>query len=83
VDAKRYLCAVQAGYWEALSPASKRSLELQGGAFSPDEAHRFIERPYGRDAAQLRRWDDRAKTPGKTTPRLQHFARIMERCALR
>ena len=33
VDAKRYLCAVDAGYWDSLSAASKHSLELQGGRF--------------------------------------------------
>ena len=27
VNAKRYLCAARPGYWETLSPASKRSLE--------------------------------------------------------
>jgi phosphonate degradation associated HDIG domain protein len=82
VDAKRYLCAVQPGYWDALSPGSKRSLELQGGVLPPEAARRFIEQPYGRDAARLRAWDDRAKVPGKATPGLDYFARIMERCAL-
>src|SRR5471032_2143591 len=38
VPAKRYLCAIDKTYWQDLSPASKRSLELQGGAFTPDEA---------------------------------------------
>lgn len=27
VDAKRYLCTMEHGYWEALSPASKHSLD--------------------------------------------------------
>ena len=42
VDAKRYLCATRAGYYEALSVDSKRSLALQGGVFTPAEAAAFI-----------------------------------------
>ena len=41
VDAKRYLCAVDRDYWAGLSEDSKRSLELQGGIFSADEAAQF------------------------------------------
>ena len=35
VDAKRYLCRANDGYWAKLSDDSKRSLELQGGVFEP------------------------------------------------
>jgi phosphonate degradation associated HDIG domain protein len=70
VEAKRYLCAVEHGYWEALSFASKRSLELQGGAYSPEEAREFIYLPYATDAVRLRRWDDFAKIKNKPTPDL-------------
>src|SRR5262249_35285466 len=41
VAAKRYLCAVEPGYLSALSAASQRSLELQGGPFSPKAAREF------------------------------------------
>jgi [1-hydroxy-2-(trimethylamino)ethyl]phosphonate dioxygenase len=61
VAAKRYLCVAEPGYFEALSPASKLSLELQGGPFAPDEAAAFIARPYAEDAVRLRRWDDWGK----------------------
>jgi predicted HD phosphohydrolase len=77
VEAKRYLCATDAAYWEALSPASQRSLTLQGGIYSPDAAAAFIQQPYAADAARLRRWDDRAKVPQQPTPDLQHFAPIL------
>jgi len=77
VDAKRYLCAVEPGYWEALSPASKRSLELQGGIYSPAEAQSFMDQDFAEDAVNLRRWDDQAKTPGLPTPPLAHFATAM------
>ena len=83
VDAKRYLCRADPMYHDTLSPASKLSLELQGGEFDADEARRFIVQPYGRDAVRLRTWDDRAKTPGKPTPDLVHYTKIMTRCARR
>lgn len=83
VDAKRYLCRVNATYFAALTPASKASLELQGGLFGVEEAKRFILKPYGRDAARLRTWDDRAKVPGKPTPELVHFRPVLLRCARR
>lgn len=82
VDAKRYLCAVEPGYWNDLSAASKRSLELQGGVFSPDEANAFMLQPYAGDAVRLRRWDDLAKTKGRVTPELAHFSPYLRQCAL-
>ena len=80
VDAKRYLCAVGNTYWDGLSPASKHSLELQGGIFSEAEAQAFIARPHASDAALLRRWDDQAKTAGLQTPPLARYARLLESC---
>ena len=68
VDAKRYLCRVDAGYWDSLSPASKHSLELQGGKFDTIAADRFLSRPFAWDAIRLRRWDDLAKVAGRATP---------------
>ena len=61
VAAKRYLCATEPGYFEALSPASQLSLELQGGPFGATEAAAFAARPFAREAVQLRRWDDWGK----------------------
>ena len=58
VAAKRYLCLREAGYVDALSPASQRSLELQGGPFNAEEAAAFERRPYWREAVALRRLDD-------------------------
>ena len=78
VDAKRYLCAIEPAYYATLSPASQRSLGLQGGAFSPEEAARFIGRPYSRDAVALRRWDDQAKDPAAVTPGWDRFRRLLE-----
>jgi|SRR5579863_2777465 len=78
VDAKRYLTATDAGYFATLSFGSVRSLELQGGPFTPEMAEGFIGRPHATDAVRLRRWDEGAKVPGKVTPDLAHFRRYIE-----
>src|SRR5579864_1597859 len=38
VPAKRYICAIEPSYWNALSTASRRTLQWQGGVMSPGEA---------------------------------------------
>ncbi|MGZ3399472.1 MAG: HD domain-containing protein [Caulobacteraceae bacterium] len=63
VAAKRWLCLKEPGYVEALSPASKRTLDLQGGVFDPGEAQAFERLPHWREAVALRRWDDLGKRP--------------------
>ena len=78
VDAKRYLCAVDAGYWEALSPASKHSLELQGGRYDEEQVRSFEALTFYSEAVRLRRYDDLAKVPGHITPPLAHYATLME-----
>jgi phosphonate degradation associated HDIG domain protein len=78
VDAKRYLCGSVPSYWASLSPASKRSLELQGGAYSVAELDAFIAQPFAEEAVRLRRYDDLAKIPNATTPALAHFHKKLE-----
>lgn len=78
VPAKRYLCWGEPGYLASLSPASQRSLELQGGTFSEKEAAAFIAQPHARAAVALRRWDDRAKSPTRSTPGWGHFLGALE-----
>lgn len=82
VNAKRYLCAVDQDYWASLSPASKTSLELQGGIYAPAEAETFISQPFAQDAVELRRWDDLAKDPQCKTPGLDHFTTVLESCLI-
>jgi phosphonate degradation associated HDIG domain protein len=82
VDAKRALCAFEPGYHETLSPDSRRSLELQGGIFSPGEAEAFAARPFAREAMRLRRWDDAAKVAAAPTPTLDYYLGIAERCVV-
>ena len=78
VNAKRYLTATDPEYFATLSAASTRSLQLQGGPFSPELAAGFIGLPYAREAVLLRRWDEDAKVPGKPTPDLAHFRPYLE-----
>ncbi len=79
VDAKRYLCQAEEGYFQRLSDESIRSLAVQGGPFNAAEADSFLARPYAADAIALRRWDEAAKDPDKKTPALQAFAPMIER----
>lgn len=80
VEAKRYLCAVDANYLASLSPNSQLSLILQGGAFSTEEATKFIAKPHAKDALKLRIWDDQAKVADLVTPSLNSFVPIIESC---
>lgn len=80
VDAKRYLCAVEPGYFEMLSQASVWSLQLQGGRFDAEGAARFIQAPHAAEAVRVRRWDEAAKVPELKTPDLQHYRRHLEAC---
>ena len=82
VEAKRYLCATDSTYWEALSPASKHSLVLQGGVHSPEQVSAFKALAFSEQAARLRRYDDLAKVPGAKTPGLDHYEQLMRAVAL-
>ncbi len=82
VNAKRYLCATRPEYYAALSEDSKRSLVLQGGVFSAEQAQAFLQEPGASDAVRLRVWDDTAKQAGLATPDLDHYLQYASRCAL-
>jgi phosphonate degradation associated HDIG domain protein len=77
VAAKRWLCAVEPGYFALLSQASVTSLGLQGGPFSAAEAAQFAALPFADDAIRLRRWDEAAKLTGRTTPPLDHYRALL------
>ena len=80
VDAKRYLCAIEPNYYEILSPASRHTLEKQGGSMSPEQQATFEAEPHHLNATQLRRWED---GPGKAgdqqVPPLSHYRSLLER----
>ncbi|MGH3152865.1 MAG: HD domain-containing protein [Streptosporangiaceae bacterium] len=77
VPAKRYLCAVETGYFGLLSEESVRTLARQGGPMTPAEAAAFEALPHAGDAASVRRWDDEAKDPAVTPPGFAHFAPLL------
>ena len=79
VAAKRYLCSVDAEYLRGLSPASAKSLRLQGGVFTRDEAAGFLRLPFGEDAVRLRRWDDAGKVVGLRVPGLSAYPGLLVR----
>ena len=62
----------------SLDAGPKRSLVLQGGIYSDEEAAAFIARPYAADAVNVRLWDDLAKVSGAPTPPLAHFITLLE-----
>ncbi|MGF1628101.1 MAG: phosphonate degradation HD-domain oxygenase [Kiloniellaceae bacterium] len=83
VAAKRYLCHAEDGYFAQLSDESVRSLQVQGGPYSAEEAKAFLTRPYAEAAVALRRWDELAKDPEMRTPRLEDFRPVLERAERR
>ena len=76
--AKRYLVGTDPLYFHGLSAASRRSLKWQGGALDDASARHFMQQPYARDAAALRRWDDRAKEPELVTPPFAHYRSLLQ-----
>lgn len=78
VAAKRYLCGKSPDYVEALSPASRRTLVLQGGAFSPSQAAAFERRlGWWREAVAVRRYDDGGKRDQPADKRFADFMPMM------
>jgi predicted HD phosphohydrolase len=81
VAAKRYLVAVQDGYTEGLSEASRRSLRAQDGPASAAEIATWRAHPWWPQAVLVRHWDDRAKVPGATTLSTSWFRNLLARLA--
>jgi gamma-butyrobetaine dioxygenase len=77
VAAKRYLCAVEPGYLDRLSPASVYTLGVQGGPMPAAETAGFEALRYGQEACQVRRWDDDAKDPEAPTPAFAQFEPLL------
>jgi gamma-butyrobetaine dioxygenase len=81
VAAKRYLCAVEPGYHDRLSPASIRSLAVQGGPMTEAEAETCAARPYAEEAVRVRRWDEEAKVEGRAVPSLDNWELLLHSLA--
>ena len=83
VDAKRYLCAVNEGYFSRLSDASVLSLKLQGGPMSTEEVAAFEANPHAEAIVQVRIWDDIGKDPSHSAPGFDHYRPLLERVVFR
>ena len=81
VEAKRYLCSREPGYFDRLSAASKASLAVQGGPFDTAQAAAFEQRPCWKDAVTLRRYDDHGKREGSANRTLADLAGLMRELA--
>ena len=77
VAAKRYLCAVEPEYLNALSPGSVRTLELQGGPMSTPEIAAFEAMSGFEDAVAMRRWDEYGKVPGLEVPGFDAYRSLL------
>jgi len=77
VDAKRYLCAIEPGYHDQLSEASRISLVVQGGVMSLDEAAAFATNPAFETALLLRRCDDQGKDASLPTHGLERYRPLL------
>ncbi|KAB2660520.1 MAG: HD domain-containing protein [Verrucomicrobia bacterium] len=75
---KRYLCWKEPGYLGGLSPASRKSLALQGGPMNDAEAAEFEAGVHRDPAVWVRRHDDAGKIPGMETPDLEAFRPLLE-----
>jgi phosphonate degradation associated HDIG domain protein len=78
VAAKRYLCATRPDYFNRLSEASVHSLNLQGGAMTPDEVAAFERNPNLEDIITVRYLDEAGKKAGMNTPDFWHFAPMVQ-----
>jgi phosphonate degradation associated HDIG domain protein len=83
VAAKRYLCATDPAYFDALSEASVHSLNLQGGPMNEAEVAAFALEPNLEEILQVRVWDDRGKDPAVETPGYDHYAPMVRRVVAR
>lgn len=83
VAAKRYLCAVDPGYHDQLSAASRHTLSKQGGPMTSDEVEAFQRVEYFEEAVQLRRWEDvLGKLDEATVPTFDRYRPALEKLVI-
>lgn len=73
VLAKRYLTYKYSDYYNKLSPASKITLDFQGGVMSSGEADEFEANPDAELIIRLRYWDDMAKQTNMPVNNIDHL----------
>lgn len=78
VQAKRWRCTKAPSCHDALSPASQRSLIVQGGLLTAQEVQRFERNPHFPGAVRLRAWDDHGKESRATLPPFTAYRTLLE-----
>ena len=76
VLAKRYL-AKDKKYFDLLSEASKKSLELQGGVLNQEECNKFEAQEYFKSAILLRKFDEAAKKTNLKMKSIQDYQKLL------
>lgn len=76
VIAKRYLTYKYPEYYNKLSPASKITLDFQGGVMKPDEAVKFELDKNAEIIIRLRYWDDQAKETNMPVDNISYLKNI-------
>lgn len=78
VPTKRYLCYADPNYSDNLSDASRKTLYLQGGPLSKQEAQEFLSDPLCQLKIRLRGYDDLAKDTTKMLlPSIDRFIPLL------
>jgi gamma-butyrobetaine dioxygenase len=78
VDAKRYLAVKDPAFLDTLTPMSRASLALQGGAHSAAEARGFEREAFFADALRVRDWDDAPDLPDARIGSLEDYRALIE-----
>ena len=77
VNAKRYLCAREPGYYEKLTEASKTTLTFQGGVMSEKECVECESDPRWELVLRMRRYDEAGKDPSAPSTPPEDFLTTM------
>ena len=77
IQAKRYLCTIEPGYYDQLPEQSRDSLQWQGGVMSMDEVSEFSCRKDLEEVIALRRYDEAANEPEVATDGLKDIEFIL------
>lgn len=80
VQAKRYLCCREPQYNLHLSAISRKTLAIQGGVMTIEQAAAFETQPHWQEAVLLRRWDDLGKQESMETISWQDAMSMAVRC---
>lgn len=81
VNAKRFMCSTEWGYYESLSKECKESFKLQGGFMSQEEKKLFSREPYFKESLILRRANDQIRN--KSTSSIIDFEHLIDKLLIK